>query len=67
MEGTLSMGIRQELLSALFDPMLQVKRNSIAGLRQIVEQKARTTTLPTWWQWTLWLAFAITARRIENA
>ena len=59
------MGIRPEILKALLDPMNQVKKNAIDGLRQICENKE--SKLESWWAWTIWLAYAITVERIQSA
>lgn len=59
------MRFRTEIVRALFDPMLQQKRAAIDGLRPIIE--ARAAQFPAWWAWTVWLAYGITVKRIEDA
>lgn len=49
----------------MLDPMLQVKRSAIDGLRRIIDERA--TRMPPWWAWTAYLALAITVERIQNA
>jgi len=57
--------LHAKILHELFDPMLQQKRAAIDGLRPIIEERA--TRSPSWWAWTVWLAYGITVRRIEDA
>lgn len=59
------MGIKPEIIKALFDPMLEQKRIAINGLRNLCEQRALRS--PAWWAWTVWLAYGITVKKIENA
>lgn len=55
----------ERILREVFDPMTQTKRHTVNTLRKIVERKADER--PEWLRWTLWLAFAISVRRIEAA
>jgi hypothetical protein len=64
--------IADRLLRELFDPMQQQKRHAIDTLRRITERKAseverKASEVEPWRRWVTWLAFAITARRIEAA
>lgn len=56
-----------KLLEALMRPTLDLKRHTIEQLTEVVRDKAMRSVLPIWCQWTIWLALAITIRRIEEA
>jgi hypothetical protein len=51
-------------LDELLAPMLHQKRLAIIGLRDLCERRALRS--PAWWAWTVWLAHAITVRKIES-
>lgn len=59
------MSIPSQLIRELFAPMLREKHAAITSLRAIAERRASRS--PSWWAWTVWLAHAITAQKIENA
>jgi hypothetical protein len=54
-----------KIMRALLDPMMRQKRAAIDGLLPIIRECAERS--PAWWAWTVWLAYAITARRIQDA
>ena len=48
--------------------LLELAERKDAAIR-LIEKSARLAAprLPPWWQWTLWLAAAITIERIRSA
>lgn len=54
-----------KLLVALLDPMTLAKARTIETLKEIAAK--RSASVEPWWAWTVFVAVAISIRKIERA